>query len=126
MPYGALFQSFPTHPPASTAFGANTPATINENSDSHPDASAATKLAEAIDNFLGDLETKFQGISDEILTKREFSPRKLFWREAADQQGVVDDMAERCDRLEAELLMKEAATAEGTGAGKGRSEESVS
>ena len=35
-------------------------------------------------------------------------------------------MAERCDRLEAELLMKEAATAEGTGAGKGRSEESVS
>jgi hypothetical protein len=78
MPYGTLFQSFPTPPPASAGFSANTPATINENSDSHPDASAATKLAEAIDNFLGDLETKFQGISDEILTKREFSSRKLF------------------------------------------------
>ncbi|KEF53111.1 uncharacterized protein A1O9_11019 [Exophiala aquamarina CBS 119918] len=32
---------------------------------------AATKLAEAIDDFLGDLQKKFQGISDEILTKRE-------------------------------------------------------
>jgi len=32
---------------------------------------AATKLAEAIDDFLGDLEKKFKGISDEILTKRE-------------------------------------------------------
>ena len=79
MPYESLFQSSPTPPPASAAFSANTPATINENSDSHPDASAATKLAEAIDNFLGDLETKFQGISDEILTKRKSGSRKEFF-----------------------------------------------
>jgi hypothetical protein len=32
---------------------------------------ATTKLAEAIDDFLGDLDKKFRGISDEILTKRE-------------------------------------------------------
>ncbi|EXJ94189.1 hypothetical protein A1O1_02582 [Capronia coronata CBS 617.96] len=38
---------------------------------------AATKLAEAIDDFLGDLEKKFKGISDEILTKREFGSRGL-------------------------------------------------
>src|ERR1700743_3953249 len=49
---------------------------------------AATKLAEAIDDFLGDLEKKFKGISDEILTK-------------------LDDMAERCDRLEQEMLVRE-------------------
>ena len=49
---------------------------------------AATKLAEAIDDFLGDLEKKFKGISDEILTK-------------------LDDIAERCDRLEQELLVRE-------------------
>jgi len=49
---------------------------------------ASTKLAEAIDDFLGDLETKFKGISDEILTK-------------------LDDMAERCDRLEQEMLVRE-------------------
>ncbi|KIW64261.1 hypothetical protein PV04_09208 [Phialophora macrospora] len=49
---------------------------------------AATKLAAAIDDFLGDLEKKFKGISDEILTK-------------------LDDMAERCDRLEQEMLVRE-------------------
>lgn len=32
---------------------------------------AAGRLAEAIDDFLGDIEKKFKGISDEILTKRE-------------------------------------------------------
>ncbi|KAJ4631485.1 hypothetical protein HRR88_001032 [Exophiala dermatitidis] len=46
-------------------------------SPSNPDAAgpndAATKFAEAIDDFLGDLEKKFKGISDEILTKREFA-----------------------------------------------------
>lgn len=34
---------------------------------------AAGRLAEAIDDFLGDIEKKFKGISDEILTKRESS-----------------------------------------------------
>lgn len=36
---------------------------------------AATKLADAIDDFLGDLEKKFKGISDEILTKCEWEDR---------------------------------------------------
>jgi heat shock factor-binding protein 1 len=60
-----------------------TGATANETS-----ADASTKLAEAIDDFLGDLEKKFKGISDEIL-------------------GRLDDMAERCDRLEQEMVLKE-------------------
>jgi BMFP domain-containing protein YqiC len=55
------------------------------------DADAQTKLAEAIDDFLGDLEKKFKGISDEILTR-------------------LDDMAERCDRLEQEMMLKDATT----------------
>ncbi|ERF76478.1 hypothetical protein EPUS_06140 [Endocarpon pusillum Z07020] len=50
---------------------------------------AATRLSEAIDEFLGDVEQKFKVMNDEILTK-------------------LDDMAERCDRLEAELLLREA------------------
>jgi heat shock factor-binding protein 1 len=57
--------------------------TANETS-----ADASTKLAEAIDDFLGDLEKKFKGISDEIL-------------------GRLDDMAERCDRLEQEMILRE-------------------
>jgi hypothetical protein len=32
---------------------------------------ASSALAEAIDDFLGDLERKFRTVSDEILTKRE-------------------------------------------------------
>jgi heat shock factor-binding protein 1 len=60
-----------------------TGATTNETS-----ADASTKLAEAIDDFLGDLEKKFKGISDEIL-------------------GRLDDMAERCDRLEQEMVLRE-------------------
>lgn len=54
-----------------------------------PSSEAAAKLAEAIDDFLGDVEKKFKNISDEILTK-------------------LDDMAERCDRLEQEMLMRDA------------------
>ena len=53
-------------------------------------ADATSKLAEAIDDFLGDLEKKFKGISDEILTR-------------------LDDMAERCDRLEQEMLLRDTA-----------------
>jgi len=62
---------------------------------------ASSALAEAIDDFLGDLERKFRTVSDEILTK-------------------LDDMAERCDRIEAELLMRDAA---GTGGSKSSLEE---
>ncbi len=56
--------------------------------DDSPAGDATTKLAEAIDDFLGDLEKKFKGISDEILTR-------------------LDDMAERCDKLEQEMLLKD-------------------
>ncbi|KAJ4570178.1 hypothetical protein HRR86_006107 [Exophiala dermatitidis] len=73
-------------------------------SPSNPDAAgpndAATKLAEAIDDFLGDLEKKFKGISDEILTK-------------------LDDMAERCDRLEQEMLLRDAGAMENIGKSHG-------
>lgn len=37
--------------------------------DQAPTTDAAAKLAEAIDDFLGDLEKKFKGISDEVLNK---------------------------------------------------------
>ncbi|KPI38280.1 uncharacterized protein AB675_12146 [Cyphellophora attinorum] len=67
----------------------------------------STRLAEAIDDFLGDLDKKFKNISDEILTK-------------------LDDMAERCDRLEQEIMFRadersaSAATGSvGGGSGKG-------
>jgi len=50
-------------------------------------------LAEAIDDFLGDLEKRFKGISDEVL-------------------GRLDDMAERCDRLEQEMLVRDAGVEE--------------
>ncbi|KAK5060053.1 hypothetical protein LTR84_009937 [Exophiala bonariae] len=92
------------NPPLTTT---NTASTIRGPNSSRPNADAttgsgpneaATKLAEAIDDFLGDLEKKFKGISDEILTK-------------------LDDMAERCDRLEQEMLMKDALTIEKNSAG---------
>jgi len=56
---------------------------------------ATSKLAEAIDDFLGDLEKKFKVVSDEILTK-------------------LDDMAERCDRLEQDMLLRDASSMEST------------
>lgn len=49
---------------------------------------ASHRLAEAIDDFLGDLDKKFSSISNEILTR-------------------LDDMAERCDRLEQEILLRD-------------------
>jgi archaellum component FlaC len=95
---------------------------------------ASSALAEAIDDFLGDLERKFKTVSDEILTKREsICPLDIsrILSETADDRGghssgleanvtVVDDMAERCDRIEAELLMRDAA---GTGGSKSSLEE---
>jgi hypothetical protein len=95
---------------------------------------ASSALAEAIDEFLGDLERKFKTVSDEILTKREsICPLDIsrILSETADDWGghsssleanvtAVDDMAERCDRIEAELLMRDAA---GTGGSKSSLEE---
>ena len=76
MPNGTYFQSAPTapqttpaSPPLSHASGTAKPSTTS--SDLAGPNDAATKLAEAIDDFLGDLEKKFKGISDEILTKCE-------------------------------------------------------
>lgn len=66
------------------------PATAVSNSTAIPSTSeASAKLAEALDDFLADVEKKFKSVSDEILTK-------------------LDDMAERCDRLEQEMLMRDA------------------
>jgi len=88
-------------PPPPNA-NANLISTTTTTSDAASPNDAATKLAEAIDDFLGDLEKKFKGISDEILTK-------------------LDDMAERCDRLEQEMLFREAGAVEGVGKGPGTS-----
>ncbi|RMZ92486.1 hypothetical protein DV736_g273, partial [Chaetothyriales sp. CBS 134916] len=58
---------------------------------------ATTALTEAIDDFLGDVEKKFKGISNEILSR-------------------LDDMAERCDRLEQEMMER---GTDGGGGGRG-------
>jgi hypothetical protein len=73
----------------STASAIPAQLTTQTSDEQPPTTDAAAKLAEAIDDFLADLEKKFKGISNEVLNK-------------------LDDMAERCDRLEAELLAKEA------------------
>ncbi|KAI1624885.1 hypothetical protein EDD37DRAFT_608355 [Exophiala viscosa] len=96
MPNGTYFQAAPTPipPPDSTRPGLARNATTFTDLAAPNDAT--TKLTEAIDDFLGDLEKKFKGISDEILTK-------------------LDDMAERCDRLEQEMLLRDASTVENVG-----------
>ncbi|EXJ84478.1 hypothetical protein A1O3_05146, partial [Capronia epimyces CBS 606.96] len=68
----------PTHPSSEPPLSRATTATAAASDVAGPN-DAATKLAEAIDDFLGDLEKKFKGISDEILTKRELTsePRDL-------------------------------------------------
>ncbi len=95
MPNGTYFQSAQVPSPTPSSMTSpplsSHPHTSHLHTNSTPSESgqeAATKLAEAIDDFLGDLEKKFKGISDEILTK-------------------LDDMAERCDRLEQEMLVRE-------------------
>ncbi|KAJ9602919.1 hypothetical protein H2200_012699 [Cladophialophora chaetospira] len=102
MPNGTFFQAAPSSSPTPSSMSnpplSSHPHTTHQshhtshlNTNTTPSESgqeAATKLAEAIDDFLGDLEKKFKGISDEILTK-------------------LDDMAERCDRLEQEMLVRE-------------------
>jgi hypothetical protein len=57
-----------------------------------------TLLTEAIDDFLSDLDKRFSAISDEILTR-------------------LDDMAERCDRLEGEILLSSSAASNKKGEG---------
>ena len=84
-------------PPASHVSSSSATATATAESS----ADATSKLAEAIDDFLGDLEKRFKGISDEILTR-------------------LDDMAERCDRLEQEMLLKDTTVAETSKKEEGR------
>ena len=96
MPNGTFFQAAPSSNNISSPTTSSDPYNTNitaqhksaalkgATSPSESGQEAATKLAEAIDDFLGDLQKKSKGISDEILTK-------------------LDDMAERCDRLEQEI-----------------------
>lgn len=104
MPNGTYFQSAslptpppPTHPASPPYSSSKTAAVASSSASDYAAPNDATaKLTEAIDDFLGDLEKKFKGISDEILTK-------------------LDDMAERCDRLEQEILLRDASAMENTG-----------
>jgi hypothetical protein len=60
--------------------------------DNRPTANeASSALAEAIDDFLGDLERKFKTVSDEILTKRE-SPRRLAEYFSSDSRSLEGDI----------------------------------
>ncbi|KAK7905697.1 hypothetical protein LTR67_000421 [Exophiala xenobiotica] len=84
MPNGTYFQSvsaIPTPPPTSPPYSstsktatATAAAASASASDFAAPNDATSKLTEAIDDFLGDLEKKFKGISDEILTKRTDNP----------------------------------------------------
>jgi len=70
MPNGPFFQSVPTPPQTQSSPPPNASADTTATPDAASPTEAATKLAEAIDDFLGDLEKKFKNIGDEILTKR--------------------------------------------------------
>jgi hypothetical protein len=48
---------------------------------------AAAALTEAIDDFLGDLERKFKGISGDILTKRKKIPSKHVCKDGQKKAG---------------------------------------
>jgi len=93
----ATAYSFPSHSQSQPS----QPNPESTSSEETKPSDAASALAGAIDDFLGDLERKFKNVSDEILTK-------------------LDEMAERCDRLEAELLLRDAA---GAGTSKSSLEE---
>lgn len=85
--------------PQAAAASADSSSTVEPASTSQE---ASHRLAEAIDDFLGDLDKKFSSISNEILTR-------------------LDDMAERCDRLEQDILLRDQTTA-GPKSGLGISE----
>jgi hypothetical protein len=96
----------PTSPPLSsgpsTAIATRLPRSASSADLTSPN-DAATKLAEAIDDFLGDLEKKFKGISDEILTKREFPLRPL--SPAPDERGIhASAVQARLQRTDARYL----------------------
>lgn len=59
-----------------------------DSAQTQPPTEAVSKLTDAVDEFIQDIEHKFKNISDEILTK-------------------LDDMAERCDRLEQDMLARD-------------------
>ena len=54
--------------------------------DSKPN-DAPSALAEAIDEFLGDLELKFKTVSDEILTKRKIKQHLIKLIEEDEKRG---------------------------------------
>ena len=74
MPNGTFFQTaypFPTQIQTQTQSTRSIPeAALNESTDGESNGPPSA-LAEAIDDFLGDLERKFKTVSDEILTKRK-------------------------------------------------------
>jgi hypothetical protein len=87
----------PSQAPASSSHPQQPPQPATEEPASH--------LAEAIDDFLSDLDKRFSSISHEILTR-------------------LDDMAERCDRLEGEILLQSNSSGKGNiGKGLGIEEE---
>ncbi|ETN41986.1 uncharacterized protein HMPREF1541_03925 [Cyphellophora europaea CBS 101466] len=89
-----------TSPPPQEQLQANTSAQLDPTTQSTSTAQEAShRLAEAIDDFLGDLDKKFSNISNEILTR-------------------LDDMAERCDRLEQEILLRDSGAVKGLGIGE--------
>ena len=94
MSNGAFFQSavpFPSQTQAQSAQAkarsALTPGS-HEQMDSKSNE-APSALAEAIDDFLGDLERKFKAVSDEILTKCKIKDHlmKLDWRGRIREAG---------------------------------------
>ena len=124
MPNGTLFtsQTTPSLSSAATSArpasqsaaitapnGASSTSVADESTDAT--SAAATELSTAIDEFLGDLDKKFKGIGDEILGKcKSCLSSSRFIRDRVKRPpltSAVDDMAARCDRIEAELLMHE-------------------
>lgn len=99
----------PLSPTAPTTTVAQTPALASDKRVTSVIApapsEAASRLTEAIDEFIQDVERKFRGVSDEIL-------------------GRLDEMTERCDRLEQEMLAREGGLG-GNGKSGGKSVESL-
>ncbi|KAL9618413.1 MAG: hypothetical protein Q9160_006854 [Pyrenula sp. 1 TL-2023] len=142
MPNGTFFQQ-PTAPSLSAASSTTTiksPSANGNASSPNPDADdSSTELTSAIDDFISEIEGKFKVISNEILSKcmhfllllkrsTHSTSTPLSYRfpfaiqvllVTADPPYTVDDMAERCDRIEAELQVRGPGEAEGDEAGGG-------